>query len=80
MKIRDLWNRILARFRKDRDEETETADQEPVMELEPAPAPEPEPERKTSDEMIIAMADNAAGTDDPAAKNEVDDEVESVEV
>ena len=77
MKIRDLWNRIKARFKKHRDEGTEPADQGPVIQLEPAPAPEPEPERKTSDEMIITMADEAAGTADPAIKNEVDDEGES---
>ena len=44
MWIRDFWNRV----------------SEPVMELTAQEAPEPVPERKTSDEMIIEMAQSAA--------------------
>ena len=50
MWIRDFWNRVLAKFRK------EDSVSEPVMELTAQEAPEPVPERKTSDEMIIEMA------------------------
>lgn len=54
MWIRDFWNRVLAKFRK------EDSVSEPVMELTAQEAPEPVPERKTSDEMIIEMAQSAA--------------------
>ncbi len=54
MWIRDFWNRVLAKFRK------EDSISEPVMELTAQEAPEPVPERKTSDEMIIEMAQSAA--------------------
>lgn len=53
MSIKDLWNRLLARFRKKED----PAESAPVMELVPEEAPEPVPERKTSDEVIIEMAE-----------------------
>jgi hypothetical protein len=54
MWIRDFWNRVLAKFKK---EDSASA---PVMELKAEKAPEPVPERKTSDEMIIEMAQSAA--------------------
>ena len=54
MWIRDFWNRVLAKFRK------EDSAAVPVMELKAEEAPEPVPERKTSDEMIIEMAQSAA--------------------
>ena len=53
MWIKDLWNRVLAKFKK------EDSISEPVMELKTEEAPEPVPERKTSDEMIITMAESA---------------------
>ena len=45
MWIRDFWNRVLAKFKKE-----DSAEE----------APEPVPERKTSDEMIIEMAQSVA--------------------
>ena len=54
MWIRDFWNRVLAKFRKEENSSV------PVMELKAEEAPEPVPERKTSDEMIIEMAQSAA--------------------
>ena len=54
MWIRNFWNRVLAKFKK---EDSASA---PVMELKAEEAPEPVPERKTSDEMIIEMAQSAA--------------------
>lgn len=59
MKIRDLWKRLVSKFRKNRKEEAP----EPVIVIEREEAPEPEPERKTSDEMIVAMAEAAAGNE-----------------
>lgn len=56
MGIKSLWKRLMAKF-KSYDEPEET---EPVVELIPAEAPEPVPDRKTSDEMIVQMADSAA--------------------
>ncbi|MCR5812554.1 MAG: hypothetical protein K6G34_14445 [Lachnospiraceae bacterium] len=53
MWIRDFWNRVLAKFRKEENSSV------PVMELKAEEAPEPVPERKTSDEMIIEMAQSA---------------------
>jgi hypothetical protein len=79
MWIRDFWNRVLAKFRK------EDSVSEPVMELTAQEAPEPVPERKTSDEMIIEMAQSAAEppqTDassknpEPEAESEVEPEAE----
>ena len=69
MKIRDLWNRIISGFRKSVRAEKDLKEQEPVMILEPLKAPEPEPERKTSDETITAMAEQAAGNGQ-AVRNE----------
>lgn len=78
MWIRDFWNRVLAKFRK------EDSAAVPVMELKAEEAPEPVPERKTSDEMIIEMAQSAvepAQPDDriieaePEAEEEPDDRV-----
>ena len=57
MWIKDWWDRMLKKFKK---EET-VSEAENVMELKPEEAPEPVPERKTSDEMIIEMAESAAG-------------------
>ena len=59
MWIRDFWNRVLAKFRK------EDSVSEPVMELTAQEAPEPVPERKTSDEMIIEMAQSAQSAAEP---------------
>ena len=61
MWIRDFWNRVLAKFRKEENSSV------PVMELKAEEAPEPVPERKTSDEMIIEMAQSAA---EPEVKSE----------
>ena len=61
MWIRDFWNRVLAKFRKEDNSSV------PVMELKAEEAPEPVPERKTSDEMIIEMAQSAA---EPEVKSE----------
>ena len=78
MWIRDFWNRVLAKFRK-----ADSASV-PVMELKAEEAPEPVPERKTSDEMIIEMAQSAvepAQPDDriieaePEAEAELDDRI-----
>ena len=55
MGIIDWWNRVLSKFR------SEDSSPEPVMELEAHKAPEPVPERKTSDEMIILMAESGLG-------------------
>ena len=58
---------------------------EPVMELTAQEAPEPVPERKTSDEMIIEMAQSAAEppqsdvsskNPEPEAESEVEPEAE----
>lgn len=54
MWIRDFWNRVLAKFRN------KDGISEPVMELKAEQAPEPVPERKTSDEMIVEMAESAS--------------------
>ena len=79
MWIRDFWNRVLAKFRK------EDSVSEPVMELTAQEAPEPVPERKTSDEMIIEMAQSAAEppqsdvsskNPEPEAESEVEPEAE----
>ena len=55
MWIKDWWNRMLKKFKK----EESIPEAESVMELKPEEAPEPVPERKTSDEMIIEMAQSA---------------------
>lgn len=60
MWIRDFWNRVLAKFRK------EDSAAVPVMELKAEEAPEPVPERKTSDEMIIEMAQSTVEPAQPA--------------
>ena len=60
MWIRDIWNRVLAKFRK------EDSAAVPVMELKAEEAPEPVPERKTSDEMIIEMAQSTVEPAQPA--------------
>ena len=73
MWIRDFWNRVLAKFKK---EDSASA---PVMELKAEKAPEPVPERKTSDEMIIEMAQSAAEPappEDRAAAEEPEIEAE----
>ena len=67
MWIRDFWNRVLAKFRK------EDSAAVPVMELKAEEAPEPVPERKTSDEMIIEMAQS---TVEPEAQPEPEAEAE----
>ena len=75
MWIKDLWDRILANFKKEGD----TPVEEPVMELKPENAPEPVPERKTSDEMIIEMAQSVSSDwteADAAAGEEPADEAE----
>ena len=54
MWIRDFWNRVLAKFRN------KDGISGPVMELKAEQAPEPVPERKTSDEMIVEMAESAS--------------------
>ena len=75
MWIKDLWDRILANFKKEGD----TPVEEPVMELKPENAPEPVPERKTSDEMIIEMAQSVSSDRteaDAAAGEEPADEAE----
>ena len=59
MWIRDFWDRVLAKFKK------EESVSEPVMELKAEEAPEPVPERKTSDEMIVEMAQSAAKPSEP---------------
>ena len=59
MWIRDFWNRVLAKFRN------KDGISEPVMELKAEQAPEPVPERKTSDEMIVEMAQSASEPDMP---------------
>ena len=58
MGMKDWWKRLLARFSK----EEEVREDEQVVELVPAPAPEPEPEQKTSDELILQMAEAQADT------------------
>lgn len=55
MMIKDWWDRLMRKFKGKKDR----VDQDPVMSLEPNEAPEPVPERKTSDEVIIAMAESA---------------------
>ena len=55
MWIKDWWNRMMKKFKK----EDSIPEAESVMELKPEEAPEPVPERKTSDEMIIEMAQSA---------------------
>lgn len=56
MGMKDWWNRLLARFSK----EKEVSGDVQVVELVPAEAPEPAPEQKTSDELIVQMADAQA--------------------
>ena len=53
MGMKDWWKRLLARFNK----EKEVRDDVQVVELVPAQAPEPAPEQKSSDELIVQMAD-----------------------
>ena len=55
MWIKDWWNRMMKKFKK----EESIPETESVMELKPEEAPEPVPERKTSDETIIEMAQSA---------------------
>ena len=66
MMFKDLWNRLKAVFKK-----SETSEEEPVMELVTEAAPEPVPERKTSDEMIIEMAEGAARSADEGPDRQV---------
>ena len=68
MWIKDWWDRMLKKFKK----EENISEAEKVMELKPEEAPEPVPERKTSDEMIVEMAESAAGNRNgmPAASDE----------
>ena len=56
MWIKDWWNRMMKKFKK----EDSIPEAESVMELKTEEAPEPVPERKTSDEMIIEMAQSAS--------------------
>ena len=53
MKFKEWWGNLLSKFGGKEDPDTE-----PVVELVPAEAPEPVPDRKTSDEMIVEMADS----------------------
>ena len=55
MWIKDWWNRMMKKFKK----KDGIPEAERVMELKPEEAPEPVPERKTSDEVIIEMAQSA---------------------
>ena len=55
MMIKDWWDRFMRKLKGKKG----GVDTEPVMSLEPSEAPEPVPERKTSDEVIIAMAESA---------------------
>ena len=80
MWIKDWWNRMLKKFKK----EDSIPEAENVMELKPEEAPEPVPERKTSDEMIVTMAESArkgqAGSaQEPADQGEICDPEEPVE-
>ena len=76
MWIKDWWNRMMKKFKK----EDSIPEAESVMELKPEEAPEPVPERKTSDEMIIEMAQSARNdlsrtsekTDEPEAAAQED--------
>ena len=76
MWIKDWWNRMMKKFKK----EDSIPEAERVMELKPEEAPEPVPERKTSDEMIIEMAQSARNdlsrtsekTDEPEAAAQED--------
>ena len=54
MNIKEWWDRMLAKFW----ETDVNTDSEGTMELVAEQAPEPVPERKTSDEMIVQMADS----------------------
>ena len=77
MWIRDFWNRVLAKFRK------EDSTSEPVMELKTEQAPEPVPERKTSDEVIIQMADSTLEEDGrmmPPAQERAEEQPEAPSV
>ena len=69
MKIRDLWKRLVSKFRKNRKEEAP----EPVIVIEREEAPEPEPERKTSDEMIVAMQEMSRRSRMKTDRNDTND-------
>lgn len=56
MGMKDWWKRLLARFIK----EEEAREDVQAIELMPTQAPEPAPEQKTSDELIVQMADAQA--------------------
>ena len=68
MWIKDWWNRMMKKFKK----EESIPETESVMELKPEEAPEPVPERKTSDETIIEMAQSASN-DMSRAQEEAND-------
>ena len=86
MWIKDWWNRMLKKFKKDEN----ISEAESVMELKSEEAPEPVPERKTSDEMIVTMAESARqdrdsepeepnDSEDPAEPEEPNDSEDPVE-
>ena len=62
MKINELWEHLLSKFRGDDKSPENDTDTDPeagqAVELVAEEAPEPVPERKTSDEVIIRMADS----------------------
>lgn len=64
MSIKGLWYRLTAKFRKNR----ASSEEAHVMELVPDQAPEPVPDRKTSDEMIVEMAEKAGAAPEAAEK------------
>ena len=53
MKFKEWWEHLLSKFGGKED-----ADAGQVMELVPGEAPEPVPDRKTSDEVIVEMAES----------------------
>ena len=75
MWIKDWWNRMLKKFKK----EDSIPEAENVMELKPEEAPEPVPERKTSDEMIVTMAESARKGQAGSAQEPADQQVRAQE-
>lgn len=87
MKINELWEHLLSKFRGDDKSPENDTDTDPeagqAVELVAEEAPEPVPERKTSDEVIIRMADSTLEEDGrmmPPAQERAEEQPEAPSV
>ena len=87
MKINELWEHLLSKFRGDDKSPENDTDTDPeagqAVELVAEEAPEPVPERKTSDEVIIQMADSTLEEDGrmmPPAQERAEEQPEAPSV